>query len=841
MKRPAVLGVAIVLGTFGSPVAEAAGSKAHAVVSQVRTSARFVAPGGSVTAQVKLKRAGQGRIGPAKVGLVLAGSAKPKGGIALAGKPVAAAIGKGGAAVIVTGTLPAKAKPGKKRLVACIDAKHAVARGPTPGACGAAPGKLRIARPGRTGSVDVAVRRGRLDSATAALYRLYALTGDTRLPAKYASAIGDADGHAAITEAAARYPLLPGSIQQAVFPFFVPPAATNSALGTNGRAQASAAGVQQGPVNCQGFDTLATPLDQEGQFKGTWRAVPSGDGNALVHYVTWEPIVPNRFGSPIDQLTQTANQMSAEARSAAARYALAMPKIWSKLTREFGAPQSDVNEPCYNGGDGRLDIYVDPSYILRANEPGATAFTWPYPQVGTFCTDRPAFIVIDRREEPWTLAHEFMHALQFAHRYKSCGDAFGPIAFWDEGGANWAADFVYPSVQREQTREPHNSMLKRPLGWSPVFADYQYWPFWMMLQRNNGTAVLRAVFAALSNASPLDAVNQAIPGGWNQQLPKLLISLWNQTPIGARGFPIHKSYKAWDNYHGTPPVPEEIKLRLGGRQSVVKKFPGTGDSPSPLELGTIQRISIPDSKLREVRFTNGGAGHGVHVDAALHLRGGGWKLADWTGGGTLCRDKKEEDASELIVFTTGVSTTQGFRATHRIQGRSQCALPKYVAQVSGTETTDTVGGECHLRWEVSYNASTAPAWFYLPHPEGGPPETGQHAIQESGTGTFTQDPCDPDPGCTATLVTDKRATAGDFTFDLQGSNIKVTVVSVAFQNAGTNDCGGDPPVGVGKIGVGTFPRSLVGAPTITVQLSHDDTFSGRHAVGSGTITLHRVN
>ena len=76
MRRPAVLGVALVLGTFGPPVAQAAGPKAHAVVSQVSTSARFVAPGGSVTAQVKLKRAGQGRIRPVPIGLVLAGGAK---------------------------------------------------------------------------------------------------------------------------------------------------------------------------------------------------------------------------------------------------------------------------------------------------------------------------------------------------------------------------------------------------------------------------------------------------------------------------------------------------------------------------------------------------------------------------------------------------------------------------------------------------------------------------------------------------------------------------------------------------------------------------------------------
>jgi hypothetical protein len=801
-----------------------------------------------VIARVRLKRAGRGRIRPVKVGLVLARGAKPKGGIALAGKPAVAALGPRGAALIVTGKVPAKAKTGRAlRVLACIGATRAVARGTARGGCAASRGKLRIAAPGSVDSIDAAVAAGKLDHATAVLYHLYALAGDPRLPAKYASSLGDADGHAAITDAAASFSSLPPAIQRKVFPFFIPPAARNSALGGKSRGRAIAAGAPQGPVNCQGFDRLSAPVDQDGQFAGTWRTVASADGHALVHYITWAPVVPNPFGSPSAQLTHTADEMSQQSRSAAARYALAMPRIWAKLTAEFGAPQSDANEPCYNGGDGRLDVYVDATDILRTNKPGATALTLPYPQVGAFCTDRPAFIVMNRDEEPWTLAHEFMHALQFAHHYKSCGE---PIGFWDEGGADWAADFVYPDVQREQTRAPHNSMLRSPYSWSPTFADYEFWPFWMMLQRTYGTDVLRSVFNAMTSAQAIDAVNQAIPGGWKEQLPKLLIHLWNQGPIGEPGFPVSTSYKDWDHYGGTPSVPPEMELNLGGKPVDTIKFTGIGDNPSPLELGTIQRVSIPDAKVRELSFINGGFGHGVHVDAALHLADGSWKLQDWSGQNTtLCRDKPEEDVRDLIVFTTGVSTTQGSSATHQIQGRNTCPPPKYVAQITnGMETTDAVDG-CHEHWQISYSASLSDSYsttpgegFYLPHPEGGPPQSTANAYQEDGTGSYTLPPCDPDPGCSTSLQKYQKSGPGEVTFDLKGPDIKVSARSFTWENSGANpDCSGDPPVGVGRLGEGTFPRSMVGAQTITVQISYDETFSGRHGVGSATVTLHRVS
>src|SRR5580765_2480316 len=105
-----------------------------------------------------------------------------------------------------------------------------------------------------------------------------------------------------------------------------------------------------------------------------------------------------------------------------------------------------------------------------------------------------------------------MHAIEFSYRYASCDD----VAWWDEGVANWAADFVYPSDNDERERWPQ--WVTDPLAQHSIAdGDYDTWPFWMMLQRTLGTGVLRQVFAKLGGAKSVAAVNAAIPGGYKRQ------------------------------------------------------------------------------------------------------------------------------------------------------------------------------------------------------------------------------------------------------------------------------------------------------------------------------------
>ena len=221
------------------------------------------------------------------------------------------------------------------------------------------------------------------------------------------------------------------------------------------------------------------------EWRRRWRFVPATDGHALVWYLAWSA---NDARNAHD--VAEAARLTEQGRRPAIRYAAALPGIWRKLVPVFGPPLSDAGEPCYHGPDGRLDVYVDVGYGgIEANGPrGAVAVTLPYPAVGNypvpgrFCTDRPAFVLADPDLEVFVLAHEFMHALQLAHRYRSCDE---PVAFWNEGQANWAADYVYPTSQYEQRHAPE--LLNAPTSSSsPYDASYGYWPFWIMLQRENG-------------------------------------------------------------------------------------------------------------------------------------------------------------------------------------------------------------------------------------------------------------------------------------------------------------------------------------------------------------------
>ena len=220
--------------------------------------------------------------------------------------------------------------------------------------------------------------------------------------------------------------------------------------------------------DCRGFETKAEPPSNDVYAK-KWKSVATSDGHALVWYVqvtAKDPSNPTQVGNAAD--------WTADDLGYATDYANAMPHIWSSLTAVFGEPQSDAAEPCYHGPDGRLDIYV--SANVRSSG-GQTSFdslpagvTLPYPAVGNypaqgqFCTDRPSFVVLAGGREPFVLAHEFMHVVQFSHRYATCKE---PTAFWDEGSADWAADYAYPDSQYELANH-YSCCTRRPPSRAPL-------------------------------------------------------------------------------------------------------------------------------------------------------------------------------------------------------------------------------------------------------------------------------------------------------------------------------------------------------------------------------------
>ena len=80
-------------------------------------------------------------------------------------------------------------------------------------------------------------------------------------------------------------------------------------------------------------------------------------------------------------------------------------------------------------------------------------------------------------------------------------------------------------------------------------------------------------------------------------------------------------------------------------------------------------------------------------------------------------------------------------------------------------------------------------------------------------------------------------------FSVEGATVKATARTWSWKSVDEGDCFLES--GVPVFGVGTFPLSAVGDDTITVPLSlvihnNEDGFTSDF-VGTGTLTLHRVN
>jgi hypothetical protein len=116
---------------------------------------------------------------------------------------------------------------------------------------------------------------------------------------------------------------------------------------------------------------------------------------------------------------------------------------------------------------------------------------------------------------------------------------------------------------------------------------------------------------------------------------------------------------------------------------------------------------------------------------------------------------------------------------------------------------------------------------------------------ESGAGTWSSGPCETGsadcPGAPMTPRPDQGH--GHVIFSVEGDTVKATARSFSWEVTSPEDCAMSN--GIPVYGVGRFPVSDVGADTLTVPLAINEhsTEDGTTTdyVGSGTLTLHRVN
>ncbi len=673
-RRSALAALAAAIACGAAP----AGAAAALTVTKAGPAPVVLAAGG----QVEVKASASG--GSGKLSVVLSSSAtSASGGTVLAGKGAKVA-GKGAKGVSVKGSLPSSLPVGQSRFVlVCASAAKAVTG--SKASCKSA-GSSPTSAPGLGERLAAATAAGKLTAAKASLYALYAANADPRLPAELRGAGGASSQSTEdfIRDAAANFDSYPKSVQKELVWYFAPPAAPGTPWKTKtakkkpkkpltleGAPKAAAARVP----DCAGYSALEDSPYADG-YKAPWVGVPTADNNAIVWYQDGEK----------------------DAQASARFYARIMPEIWKKLSDEFGAPRSDKDAGCFHGPDGRYDIYVNGTVTFLASGGfsggRALAATMPYPgNKATWCTDRPSWITIRPGQPRWALAHEFMHAIQFNHKYAACKPQ---IAWWDEGGATWAADFVYSGDDLEKERWP--GWVANPLGQSAIAdADYDAWPFWMFLHRTKGTGVLRSIFDQLKSKGAVAAVDAAIPGGLAEQWPKFAWHAYNQSPIGAEGFPITESYAVWDHWPVTPSVPSSPDLVLDGAKEKTFDLPIQNTAATaPLSIAAYHRVVVSDPDVREIKLTNKLKGSAPgHVQAALRMKDGQWKLKDWTGQDpVLCRDNPDEDVQQLIIVSTNAGPTGSIPSfTHQLRARNACERPTFrIVGFSQSIVSDTDRG-----------------------------------------------------------------------------------------------------------------------------------------------------
>ena len=163
--------------------------------------------------------------------------------------------------------------------------------------------------------------------------------------------------------------------------------------------------------------------------------------------------------------------------------------------------------------------------------------------------------------------------------------------------------------------------------------------------------------------------------------------------------------------------------------------------------------------------------------------------------------------------------------------------PLYRGTITGTRGDTYIPGECGGGWQFNYSARLADIVgsdqpFAIIDTEGsGPAIGGAGGYDETGTGTYTLEPCNGLPACSTNLSLSPGDLHGVALFGADVDTVSVTVDVGPIEHG--DDCG-LPSLTLGE---GTFPRSMIGADTITVELS----FNSGPVFGDGTMTLTRVN
>jgi hypothetical protein len=481
---------------------------------------------------------------------------------------------------------------------------------------------------------------GSLDEPTALLYRVYAIFGDPRLPAEYASTTWDEDG-GALAEAALQIDTLPPEVAAELRPYLARPTDPSSVFhgsGAIGMVPGTAVLAMARPAPAHDPDAPAAVVCD--------RATNWGYIDGAEPWRVWGPC-----NGPSDP------QLIEEAADAVA-------DLWPDLTAFMGPPIPDAGGPD-EAGDGRIDIYLVSQCVSRAgrclwwagnqDSLGVATVTSEYrgspgsrASSGFIRISSSAFGTSLRS----ALAHELFHVLEYAHNVD--GPLAGGWHWFVEASAKWSEWYFVPGTRGTEVYPWFATYQGSSFGLQSTTGNNEYasyvWPLFMEQER--GAAAIQAAWAAIDGLTDHRGITAVI----NRQLPfatnyrELAVRAWNE--ILRPGNPIPKRLQALD-----PTLPEWIPF--GRRITVTGRLPanphGTLTRRIPESIQSLYsryaqfdvdddvgQITLDFSALAPI--------DALDVDLLLKIRDTGWERRKLSTGSTrLCRNVDEDRVDQMIV------------------------------------------------------------------------------------------------------------------------------------------------------------------------------------------------
>jgi hypothetical protein len=560
------------------------------------------------------------------------------------------------------------------------------------------------------------------------LYRIYAMFGDARLPAEYATASWD-DDQAALSYLATSIDTLPANIADEIRPFLARPTDPLSVFHEDGGtallplADPNAGAGQVQPALGNPFNAADFVCDS-----GNWGHI---DGGTLLNGPAWKVWA---------QCNDTA------AITGAVTVAGYMDLLYTAEVTYMGPPLPDVGGGPDEAGDGPLDLYLVNQCVSRSgrcmgtifspNDQGAIAYAQATgPCIGTAGAEKCSGYIVFKRSfmgpnTPGTLAHELFHVLQFNHN--TGGTHEGGVTNWFvEASAKWAEWHFYKPGRPVNVYGFFSWYQMSALSLTDVAGLNEYnsftWPLFMNQQATEQS--IATAWGAIEGKIGNKAVNDAISG----QLPfaanfkEFAVRMWNE-PLAPAPDPIKKHL--WDLDGGLPRTPPAKPPKITAQQSLPANPKGT----APLKINErIPPLSmrysdlVPDEGVQQITvdFSNLSPSSNLDIEALLWIEKTGWERRPPlpTGKTRFCLTDPKDDVQELIIVL----------ANHSYDA---------FADITGSWTVESLEDPCsgwnvQISWTDVYNGVQDTITFdgVVDEVDEDYPDVAEGTIYMKGTGT----------------------------------------------------------------------------------------------------------